>query len=137
MRFGFLFALCLIVGAKTSSAETLNCTISVIRGIETSAFLADSYQFSINSEDGSAVVVDAVSQRFNGRVEVADLVEYSDKRVTLTWELEGAKMSDASSNLNFRATWLRARNELVVRVKPFRSRFNGTAEGRGSCSVTE
>lgn len=103
---------------------------------KTGNFFTEEIVFSVDVEEGAAMVVDAMIYYFNdGRGREAKIGENTARKTVLTWDLPMTNRSGQNTMMRFRAVLQRPSMRLLLSATPpgYRSHFTG----RGACQPAE
>ena len=114
-------------------AKTYVCNIKP-DGRDT-GWISKTVAINIDDVTNKVLVSDAVILYFNKKPIEGKLSLYSSKRVTVTWEVRGAKdrRNRNVARFMYRATIYRATNKMIISARP--TGYENTFGGSGRCGV--
>ncbi|MDP3197990.1 hypothetical protein [Tabrizicola sp.] len=112
-------------------ALTLECSIN--RSNAGGGYITDVYILQHDAASGQAIVSDGLILYFNDEQPMtAQVAEDTAKKLVLTWKVRMTNRTGQTANMQFRASFFKGDQTLVVRAAPGGD-YSNTFEGRGRC----
>ena len=124
-------AMALATSASPAVAEVIECVLTK----RNADWVPEQILILRDEKSGKIIVNDPLIAHFNKKPVEAALDRENAKRLTVKWSLENIVNQSGQRTLAFlyRATYLKANKEIVVRAKP--KGYGNEFEGRGKCTI--
>lgn len=119
------------LASTAAEAKVLDCKVTPIQN---EGWLTDRYVFSIDEAKGTVMVDDGLIEYFNKGPIAGKLVENSDIRIAVTWELMTSNQSGQRSKMTFRGTYFVKLNQFQLTMKPMG--YRDVYDANGTCVIS-
>lgn len=120
------------MGATTAAAKFVDCAVSP--GDDDNNWLTERYVFKIDEAEGTVLVDDGLIEYVNKGPISGDLVENSDVRIVVAWDLITLSRSGQRTKMIFRGTYFVKLKQFQLRSKPMG--YRNDYEANGTCVIS-
>ncbi len=121
-----------VCASNAATALTYNCKIKEFGNM---GWIPSFVMFEVEEGENTVRTLDPITKYSLGGAVEAKIIVDTDKRLTFKWRTDSLPSdTNQSVTLDYKATYLRSKNLLLLRAFP--RGFNNDFSGRGPCTLT-
>jgi hypothetical protein len=120
------------MGATSAAAKFLDCTLSP--SDDDNNWLTERYVFKIDEAEGTVLVDDGLIEYVNKGPISGKLVDDSEVKILVTWDLITRSLSGQRTKMIFRGTYFVKLKQFQLRSKPMG--YRNDYEANGTCVIS-